>query len=295
MRKTFVAILISLLSLFIVVTVLKRRSIHVITEDSNNTMTVVDKEKVQHFWEIYRQATEYRIAGNPGEAAVEYGRAIDLNGRHEDALYYLGNMKFELGEFEAAEQAWKRLIEVNPNSARAHYQLGTLYLSMESKDQFSLDEAEAKFQQALAINKEETTPLLRLGQVALIRGNLSQSQRLFDNVIASNYRSVEAHFLRGYIDWKKENLEGASTFLMKAVEYLKSPLSDQEFSGEGDTKTGTLAGLPRGPNWEGIFQAYMADLSKLDEIDLPREMHSRYEQLDEYIKQVRKKSLSATT
>jgi hypothetical protein len=39
----------------------------------------------------------------------------------------------------------------------------------------------------------------------------------------------------------------------------------------------------------------MADLSKLDETDLPREMHSRYEQLDEYIKQVRKKSLSATT
>ena len=146
------------------------------------------------------------------KAVAEYRKAISLNNSHEDALYYLGNMYFDLGELEAAEQIWRRLAEVNPNSARAHSQLGTIYLMIENGNMFNLDAAEAEFQRAFAINKEVTAPVLRLGQIALIRGNFSESQRLFNAVIGSNTRSVEAHFLTGYIDWKRGNLQKALNF-----------------------------------------------------------------------------------
>lgn len=108
MRKTLIAVLILLLALFTIVTLLKRRPAEVISENGGDIKTVAEKQRIQHFWEVYRKATEFRITGVLDSAAAKYRKAIELNNRHEDALYYLGNMYFELGEFDAAEQIWKR-------------------------------------------------------------------------------------------------------------------------------------------------------------------------------------------
>lgn len=160
---------------------------------------------------------------------------------------------------------------------------------LENGDQFNLDSAEAEFQRAFAINKEVTAPVLRLGQIALIRGNFSESQRLFDAVIGSNTRSVEAHFLTGYIDWKRGNLQKALTSLTKAAEYSRPVAPVRNFSGEGDTNSGRPVGSPRGSYRGTLFQDYFGDLSKLKETELPHEMNSRYRQLDVFLEQIREK------
>ncbi len=286
MRRTFVTILIALLALFAVVSVWKRSSGDAVSKDDDRISTFPEKEKIQQFWEVYRRATRFRIAGNTRKAVAEYRKAISLNNSHEDALYYLGNMYFDLGELEAAEQIWRRLAEVNPNSARAHSQLGTIYLMIENGNMFNLDAAEAEFQRAFAINKEVTAPVLRLGQIALIRGNFSESQRLFNAVIGSNTRSVEAHFLTGYIDWKRGNLQKALTSLTKAAEYSRPTAPVQRFSGEGDTKSGRPAGSTIDPKEGGLFETYFSNLSELTMAELPLEINSRYRQLDAFLEQI---------
>jgi tetratricopeptide (TPR) repeat protein len=289
MKRVFFTILAGLLVLFIITLAFKFESSNVENEQGDDEKKIVEKEKIQRFWKIYRQAREHRIAGRLKEAAEDYQTALVLNDQHEDALYYLGNVSLELGRFKDAEKAWKRLVEVNPNSARAHFQLGDLYLCLEREEFFNVASAEAEFRQALEINREETGALLRLGQIALIRGNLSEAGRYFDAVTASNYQSVEAHFLKGYIAWKKGNWQKALALLGKAVKYSRPSKPVKGVLGEGDTKSGRPLSLSERTHCRPLFYTHVKDLSGLDESSLSQQMEGRYQKVDAFLEQVRSK------
>jgi len=221
------------------------------------------------------------------DAAVAYRRALEYNEKHEDALYYLGNVYLELGEHKAAEKAWRRLLKVNPYSARAHFQLGDLYLSFDDGKYFDIDTAEAEYRRALEINKEETAPTLRLGYVALIRGNLPESQRYFDAVIGSNYKSVEAHFLNGYVAWKRGDPQKALTLYEKAVKYSFPERPGKGVLGEGDTKAGGAFVLPESSKHQTLFDVFIRDLSVMDKTKISQQMDSQYQKLDAFLTQIR--------
>ncbi|MEE9167085.1 MAG: tetratricopeptide repeat protein [Candidatus Neomarinimicrobiota bacterium] len=276
-------------TLLVVITFLNKPGPQRTTQKEDDQEWTAEKEKIRSFWEIYRKATENRISGKPGEAAGEYQRALALNDKHEDALYYLGNMHMELGEYENAKEAWKRLVQVNPTSTRAHLQLGNLYLRFEQNEIFNIEKAESEFQKVLRINKEETGPLIRLGQVLLIRGDLSEAQFYFDAVTASNYQSAEAYFLNGYVAWRKGDSKKALDLLQKAVKYSHPPEPVEGTSGEGDTRTGKPLGVLERSAGQSLFYGQTRELSRLVEISVPQEVEDRYRKLEEFLSQIRKK------
>ena len=59
--------------------------------------TDVDREAVTRFWELYREATDHRLAGRIPEATTAYEGALVLNSEHEDALYYVGPEHMDWG------------------------------------------------------------------------------------------------------------------------------------------------------------------------------------------------------
>lgn len=216
--------------------------------DAATADTAMAEERLRtlRFWELYREATDHRTAGRIQEAVSAYERALELDDSHEDVLYYLGSLRLELGQFQAAEQAWRRLVEVNPSSARTHSQLGALYSCLDTTGLFDLDRARTEYQRALEINREQTGSLLGLGRVALLGGDLAAASRYYDQVIGSNPGSVEAHFLRGYIAWKRGQGELAAESFARAVRHARPQTS--EVAGEGDTRAGAgpmLADLSR--------------------------------------------------
>ena len=188
---------------------------------SNQTLRLVEGEGaragVREFWETYRAATGHRAAGRIDAARDAYRRALELNPRHEDALYYLGNMALELGGYDEARSAWERLVQLNPRSARAHSRLGDLYACMDPGAPRDVVRAEAEFRRALQLNREETGPLLHLGEIALLRGDLADAISYLDTVMGSHSRSVEAHFLKGYVAWKRGQPERAAALFRTAV------------------------------------------------------------------------------
>ncbi len=287
MRRTIIILLISFLTLFIIVSQLKKRSTSVIFEHQNSGKTIVEKEKIQQFWQLYRQATQYRLSGKMTAAAEAYGKALRFNEKHEDALYYLGNVYLELDAFENAEKSWQSLIRINPISSRAHFQLGDLYINFTEEKLFNIEAAEAEYLRAHEINKEETAPTLRLGYVSLIRGDLSETQRYFDAVIGSNYKSVEAHFLNGYVAWKRGNPQMALTLLEKAGKYSHPELPVEGVLGEGDTKEGRSFKLSESSRHKTLFEDFIRDLSNMDEIMTSKQMDNRYEELDAFLKEIR--------
>ncbi len=286
MRRAAAIFIVVVVILFGAITLLKRQASGSGDREDAEAVTLAERERVQRFWRLYRRATDHRIAGRTEEAAAAYASALELNDRHEDALYYMGNMHFELGEFPKAQRAWQRLIQVNTSSARAHSRLGDLYFCLEQEELFDVAAAEAEFRRALEINKEETGSLLRLGQIALARGNLTDALSYFDAVTGSNYTSVDAHFLKGYIAWKRRDQETASALLAQALQYAHPDEPIGEVPGEGDTKAGSSPMLSTARNCR-TFETQVDDLPKLDDANLPREVNQRYRRLDAVLAQAR--------
>ncbi|MFQ6615343.1 MAG: FG-GAP-like repeat-containing protein [Fidelibacterota bacterium] len=250
-----------------------------------------ERERVRRFWEIYRSATGYRVSGQPRKAATAYERALMLNDRHEDGLYYMGNMYMELGEYGRAQKAWERLLQVNPSSIRALIQLGNLHLQFDREELFDIEAAKHRFLMALKINKEETTSLIRLGEIALIGGALAKAQGYFDPVIASDYESAEACLLNGYIEWKMGNSAKALSLLEKAVAHSQvlEPAPGNDVPREGDTRTGKPLLFPERAEGPSPFRAHMSDLGELEISDVSRVYEGRYKQLEDFLGEIRRK------
>ena len=198
-----------------------------------------DRERVQRFWLLYREASAFRIAHDVQRAADGYASALELNPRHEDALYYAGNMRVELGDYAAAADAWRRLLAVNPNSARTHSQLGGLYACLDREAPFQLDSAERHLQRAHELNKEENGPLLHLAEVALLRGDRASARRYLGAVLKNDVSNTAAHFYMGYLALRDKDLPRAREELRRAsTSPAAAPKPKGAASGEGDTKLG---------------------------------------------------------
>lgn len=289
MKKIVTIAGLAVVILFAAITWSKKQPGEVELTDDVSSMTIAEKNKTQRFWEIYRKAGKQRLAGMLGEAYESYRRALELNPDHENALYYFGSIAFALDKFREAEKVWKRLLRVNPTNARAHYQLGDLYLNFELEDFFDIEKAEAQYRSALKINKEESRPHLRLGHVALINGNLQLAGQHFDAVMGSNFKSVEAYFLRGYVAWEKGDSEKALSMLLNARKHSKPLQPIQGVRGEGDTKPGGLFEQLESSRRKSMFYPYFAEISELDESKISnRVMDRKYRKLSAFLNRIRK-------
>ena len=199
-----------------------------------------DRARVDSFWKLYREATAQRVARQTLGAADTYARALALNPDHEDVLYYLGGMQLALGDFDGATRAWRHLAAVNTSSARAHSQLGRLYACFDKGAPSNLDSAKAHLRRAHEINQEENGPLVSLGQVALMRGDLASAQRYFDAVLRTHGGNVPARFYVGYLALKGADTLRARTEFIRATSAVAPPPA-AGVAGEGDTKYGAAS------------------------------------------------------
>jgi tetratricopeptide (TPR) repeat protein len=257
-------------------------------EEPAKTAAGTDRERVLRFWELYREATDHRVAGRTREAASTYESALELKDDHEDALYYLGNMYVDLGEHASAEEAWRRLVDVSRSSARAHSRLGDLYRCAELDEFFDLDAAEAEFRRALDINREDFGPVLQLGQVALLSGDLSSARAYFDAVIGSNESSVDAHFYRGYMEWKGGDTQRGRESFVRAVSLARPAEPADGMSREGDTRAGSAPLVVSTSICRGL-RAHTDDLGSVEPSAAEAEAEQSYRRLDRYLDEVRRK------
>jgi len=227
------------------------------------SITDEDKVRIRRFWKAYQEATRLRVQSAWSAAAPAYRKALELDPRHEDSLYYLGNALFETGEFTGAIDAWQTLLEVNPRSSRAHIQLGTIYSCGASGAPFDLDRAEREFALALGINQEETGPVLKLGEIALLKGDDTEARKHLAAVDRAHARSIEARYLLGYLSWKEDDLPAAQIALQRAIELGRSAPSSPSASSEGETRKGKPL-LATGTRPRSLLAPFAAALQEWD-------------------------------
>ncbi|MDX1617404.1 MAG: tetratricopeptide repeat protein [Balneolaceae bacterium] len=252
MKKTFIGIFVLFGIAFLAITYLKQDPA---SGPETQAETAAEgaaaersKSEVIEFWDAYERATDLRTTGDYREALPIYEQALSINPEHQNSLYYRGNLLLRSGRFEEAEQSWKKLARVNPSSARAHSQLGTLYSCWDAANPlYDLDRAGRHFEEAARLNREETGPLLQLAKIDMANGDWGRAERKLKDVISSNFRSAEALFLMGYIEWTRENSAESDSLLHRSVSIVKGTAKEKNV-GEGDTEKGSS------PLWAGRFR-----------------------------------------
>ncbi|MCK5280343.1 MAG: tetratricopeptide repeat protein [Cyclobacteriaceae bacterium] len=252
-------------------------------KDKEQTQLSTEKQKIKSFWETYRKAQKYRVEGKWEDAVLYYEKALEIDNDHEDARFNLGNMYLELKQYEKAEKCWIDIVEVNPNSARSHMQLGRLYLSFERTETFDIDKAKNEFLKTFEINKVVTGPLMLLGHVALLKGEENVAKDYFKSVVGSDIKNVEAYFLLGYIEWKNGYLAKAQEIFNKAVTLSAPEKAIQGTLSEGDTKDGISYLRPLN---KSLFHAYFKDLFEIENKEA--QMNERYNRMDQKLNNIRK-------
>jgi tetratricopeptide (TPR) repeat protein len=215
---------------------------------------------VKAFWAKLHAANDARLrSGCPGAVAL-YEDALALDPRHEDALYYLGQCRRESGRPLEARDAFERLVAVNPLSARAHLSLGALLASPDPAEPMDLAAAEVHLRRAHEINAEETGPVVRLGEVLLVRGRDAEARRWLEAALRTNPKSVEAAFLAGFSAWDGGGEAGALARRVREAAKVEGPVKG--VLGEGDRRDAKRAAAPplQSPLGRLLFGAPIAAL-----------------------------------
>jgi tetratricopeptide (TPR) repeat protein len=122
---------------------------------------------------------ESLVAANPRDARIRQDLAYlyEAAGRVEDAIAQL-----------------ETSIKLAPDSASAHFQLGTLLLK-----QRRTDEAMARLERAVALKPEWPETYNNLGAVWFLRGDLGKASAAFDDAIRRDPANANAYFNRGRV------------------------------------------------------------------------------------------------
>jgi hypothetical protein len=206
-------------------------------------------DEQRRFFGILQEAGEARVAGHPDRAENAYRRALEIWPTHEDALYNLGNCLRTLDRREEALEAYRRLVTFHPMCSRGWMQIGQSLLDPESRD---LDEAARAFARSHEINGEESLPLVRLGAVALLRGELDQANVHLADAAMLNPRSVEARYLRGRVAWLQGREAQAQRLLEEARDLAATLGAGGSASNEGDTRSGRALTAPAASGTRGL-------------------------------------------
>ena len=190
----------------------------------------------RQFWAAYHAASRHRSKGHLDQAVVAYAQALQLRPNHEDSLYYLGNCYLEQGAFDRAQEAYRRLIAVNPQgSSRGYMQLALTHASLAPGAPFDLAEAKRLFQLALDVDPDSGA-LLGLGEVALLEGDFAAAADALRRAGDDNQMSVAVPYLLGYLAFRRGDRAAAWKAFNAAVErvVLKKPAVN--WTEEGDVK-----------------------------------------------------------
>ncbi len=155
---------------------------------------------------------------------------------------------------DEAGEAFARLLEVNPASARGHLALGAILLSPDPPAPLDLARARLHFERAHALNGEETGSMVRLGEIALVRGERAPARLWFESALRTNPKSVEAALLLGYLDWISGEREGALSYCRRAIQAAAAQAPVQGVLSEGDRKA--AAPPLRTPAGTTLFSAF---------------------------------------
>ena len=154
--------------------------------------------------------------GRALDAVEAFRRAIELDATHLSPHYGMRDAFLNLGLPETAEQVWKALIRVHPDSWAGYYSLGTYY-----QNSHRYEEALDQYRQALALAPRHPDLYAYLGTVYFYLGRFEEATVALQDSIALR-PSWDAYYDLGGIYYSLRRFGAAVSAFEKAVELADS-------------------------------------------------------------------------
>jgi tetratricopeptide (TPR) repeat protein len=122
----------------------------------------------------------YAEMGQKEKAFEAFSRAVrnPTYTTPEKALYNMGSLYLEDGNYELAMMHFRRSVEKQPKFALGYRGLGKVFLQMGRPE-----EAESQFDRALEIAPEDTESIFNLARIHQERGELEEARNLYRRVV----------------------------------------------------------------------------------------------------------------
>jgi tetratricopeptide (TPR) repeat protein len=136
-------------------------------------------------------------------------RALELDKDFEDAYDLVGNIFFEIGDYDNSLDAYKEIVRLRPKDAMAHYNLGCAYLALRDTGR-----AKASWKRVLALDLSTPAPEEPKKEAG---DDLNQSI-----TVRKNPPAYMAHMALGYLYKRSGRPEQAMSEFKKAVYLVES-------------------------------------------------------------------------
>jgi tetratricopeptide (TPR) repeat protein len=154
----------------------------------------------------------FKQTGRLQDSLTANQRAVEISPNDAEAHSNLGNTLKVLGRLEEAETSYKKAIAIKPDLAEAHSNLGITLQKLGR-----LEDAETSYKKAIAIKPDYAEAHSNLGITLQKLGRLEDAETSYKKAIAIKPKYAEAHSSLGNTLRELGRLEDAETSYKKAI------------------------------------------------------------------------------
>ena len=153
------------------------------------------------------------------EAIAAFGKSLELNPQNARALYNLGLCHNRLNDAASARGAYERAIEADPGYANPHKSLGDLHRAGRNHTA-----AAAAYRQAIAVDPDYAAAYVGLAQVHIATSDLDKALPMLQKAVQVDPQFAESYLLLGNVLIRLGRSGEAVQYLRKAVSFTpKNP------------------------------------------------------------------------
>ena len=203
------------------------------TLDKTPELTKPDKKVSEaSINELLSKGISYYDEGMIDEAIEQFNGVLDIDPENAKANYNLGNAYADRGMFDEAISSYKKAVEKDPGLIDAYLNLSMLYLDMES-----IDEAISLCKQAVKANPNDSFLCFHLGEAYTRNKQYKSAITAFKKAISINPMDPETQYRLAEAYYETKQYDTALKHATQAEEL--GYLTDPEFIAGLKKKAGT--------------------------------------------------------
>jgi tetratricopeptide (TPR) repeat protein len=148
---------------------------------------------------VFEEGVAASRAGNHDDAIAKFTASAALNATCYDCYYNIAFSESQKKDYDKAEAAYKKAIEIKPDYAEAYSGLANIY------------NATRKFDQAATASGGNADAMFNQGVILWNAGKIADAKKQFEGAIAANPSHAESHYQLGMAMVNEGNLAGAAT------------------------------------------------------------------------------------
>ena len=146
------------------------------------------------------------------DAETAFRQVLAVQADDARALYGLGRAQIGLGRYQDASDTFSRYAKLNPEDASGHYALGLTLASLEKFPQ-----ARTEFERSVEIQPAQTESYLEIGRIELVQENFEAARKDFDRVLEIDPRHAEALAGMGRVEFGEKNYDKAASDFQSSI------------------------------------------------------------------------------